>query len=54
MLKRTCAACGKEKEIKSGAICEKGHFICYFCKYIKGFLSDTKRTKCPVCDTSLR
>ncbi len=28
MPKRTCAACGKEKDVEGGKTCENGHFIC--------------------------
>jgi hypothetical protein len=45
MLKRVCAVCGEEKDVKNGKICEKGHFICY--QHQKG------RTKCPIDDTKI-
>lgn len=54
MPKRTCDACGKEKDVSGGATCSTGHFICSSCKYIKGFISDTKRTQCPICKQALR
>ncbi len=53
-MKRTCDACGKEKEINDGKTCERGHFICSSCKWVSGFISRDIRKKCPVCDKPLR
>jgi endogenous inhibitor of DNA gyrase (YacG/DUF329 family) len=53
-MKRTCDACGKEKELSNGKTCEKGHFICSNCKKIDGFLSTSTRTKCPICGKPLK
>jgi len=54
-MKRTCDACGKEKDVSGGKTCEKGHFICSSCKTVDGFMSACNpRTKCPVCDKPLR
>lgn len=54
-MKRTCDSCGKEKDIKGGKTCEKGHFICSSenCKGRDGFLS-SERSKCPICSKPLK
>lgn len=54
MSKRSCASCGKEKELKGGRVCEKGHFVCRECVY-KGsdFLFTHEKSKCPICKTKL-
>jgi hypothetical protein len=31
MATRTCVNCGKDKDLKGGKVCEKGHFVCYAC-----------------------
>jgi len=31
MPRRTCDACGKEKDVSGGKTCERGHFICKDC-----------------------
>jgi len=54
MSRRVCDACGKTKELKDGVTCANGHFVCSNCKYIKGFLFDSKRTQCPLCKKPLR
>lgn len=56
MPKRTCAECGREKELKGGKVCErKGHFICQTCVY-KGsnVLFTYEKHKCPVCESRLK
>lgn len=55
MSKRICVKCGKEKELKGGKICEKGHFVCKECTYESWGLifSDTLK-KCPVCEKPLK
>lgn len=53
MPKRTCAACGNEKDVSGGKICEKGHFICSSCinKNV-GIFSGAMKT-CPLDETKL-
>jgi len=46
MPRRTCDACGKEKDVYGGKVCEKGHFICSSCAY--------GRSTCPLCGKPLR
>ena len=46
MATRICSVCGKDRDVKGGKICEKGHFICYSCQ--KG------RTRCPLDNTNLK
>jgi len=53
-MKRTCDACGQDKEIKDGKTCERSHFICSNCKWIDGFIGRDVRKKCPVCEKPLR
>lgn len=45
MAQRLCSVCAKNRDMKNGKICEKGHFVCYECQ--KG------RTRCPMDDTKL-
>ena len=54
MAKRVCDVCGKEKDVKDGIACEKGHFICSSCKRSEGFIFDSVRTKCPICGKPAR
>lgn len=42
---RVCSACGKDKDVSGGKICEKGHFVCKSCAY--------DRRYCPICDKKL-
>jgi len=51
--KRSCAACGKEKELEGGKICEKGHFVCSACIGHPGIIFDDRRKKCPLDGTKL-
>jgi hypothetical protein len=51
MSKRTCANCGKDKDLKNGKVCEKGHFICAECNRHFSFCSQLK--KCPLDGTKL-
>jgi len=53
MPKRKCDACGKEKDVKGGKVCENGHFICSSCVNPGGFLVP-KRRACPLCGKPLR
>jgi len=54
MPRRTCDSCGKEKDVKGGKTCEKGHFICKDCVWkTAGFLSGPRKT-CPLCEKPLR
>lgn len=52
MSKRTCDACGKEKDVNGGNTCENGHFICSGC--VEGGLFSLSRKTCPLCKKSLR
>ena len=52
MDKRICDKCGKEKEVKGGRSCEKGHFICQSCVGVGIFSDGIKR--CPLCSKPLR
>lgn len=55
MAKRSCANCGKDKDIEGGRICEKGHFICKTCvNKDSDFFFSRPKTKCPVCGTKLK
>jgi len=54
MSKQVCVKCSKEKEIKNGRFCEKGHFVCSSCHSGYGFLGNDHLSKCPVCDRKLR
>lgn len=55
MAKRTCASCGKDKELEGGKVCERGHFVCKGCVYAgSNMLFLHKKTKCPLCGTVLR
>jgi len=51
MPRRICDACGKEREVRGGKVCSKGHFICSSC--IGGGLFGG-RTTCPLCGKLLR
>lgn len=54
MSKRICSQCGKEKEIKGGKVCEKGHFICKDCVYEgSGIIFTYEKSKCPICNKNL-
>ena len=53
MPKRSCAACGKEKDIEGGRICESGHFICKACVWETAGVFSNERKICPVCKTRL-
>jgi transposase-like protein len=46
MAKRTCAQCGKEKDVYGGKICSKDHFICQDCARY--------RSDCPLCKSKLK
>ncbi|MDI6847006.1 MAG: hypothetical protein QMD23_02600 [Candidatus Bathyarchaeia archaeon] len=52
MGKRTCANCGKEKDVSGGKECQNGHFICRECAG-GGFLVPSRR-ECPLCGKPLR
>jgi hypothetical protein len=52
MAKRTCDACGSEKDVSGGKTCERGHFICRSCLDL-GFFGGTRK-KCPLDDKPLR
>jgi len=54
MPKRTCAKCGRDKEIRNGVTCENGHFVCSSCKSGQGVLGGSVTlTKCPLCGKRL-
>ncbi len=54
MANRICAKCGKDRELKGGKVCEKGHFICKYCVYDgSGILFTHERKYCPLCDKKL-
>ena len=52
MPKRTCDACGKEKDVSGGKTCENGHFVCNSCCNMGAFSSS--RSTCPLCKKSLK
>jgi len=52
MAKRTCDACGKNKELQGGKTCDKGHFICRSCLNLGVF--SFGRSTCPICKTKLK
>jgi len=52
MPKRKCDSCGKEKDVKGGKTCERGHFICAGCTY-GGLFGGTRKT-CPLCGKPLK
>lgn len=55
MPKRTCAVCGKEKDVSGAKVCEKGHFVCYRCVHASDtLLSTSGKSKCPLCKTKLK
>ncbi len=45
MSERSCANCGKKKDVYGGKICSKEHFICKSCAF--------GRSTCPLCGHSL-
>ena len=51
--KRKCDACGKERKLIYGKTCEKGHFICSYCRGDTSIMSSPTKT-CPICKTKLR
>ncbi|MFX0207282.1 MAG: hypothetical protein ACFFDT_14945 [Candidatus Hodarchaeota archaeon] len=52
MPRRICDACGKEKDVKRGKICENGHYICANCVY--GGILDPAKTTCSLCERPLK
>lgn len=44
MSKRICNRCGKNREVRYGKHCEKGHFICGVCDF---------KNNCPICEKKL-
>jgi hypothetical protein len=54
MAKRTCDACGKEKDIEGGKTCGQGHFVCKSCSYSHGLLGPSSKKYCPICKKPLR
>ena len=55
MPKRICDACGREKDVQGGKICENGHFICKDCVWsAPGLLGPGERKTCPLCGKHLR
>jgi transposase-like protein len=54
MQKRICDACGKERELKGGKVCDNGHFICKECLWKSAGLFGGPRKTCPLCDKPLR
>jgi len=40
--KRKCDACGENKDVKGGKVCEKGHFICMKCVWAGQWLGPRK------------
>ena len=53
MAKRSCAKCGKEKDVEGARICEKGHFICKSCVWETSGLLSGERKVCPLDKTRL-
>ena len=49
---KICDVCGKEKEVKGGRTCEKGHFICRSHVGV-GIFSDGIK-QCPICGKPVR
>jgi len=55
MAKRTCAVCGKEKDVSGGKVCEKGHFVCYSCVHKSDApWSTSGKSTCPLCKSKLK
>lgn len=52
MSDRICDKCGKSKDVKGGATCETGHFICKSC--VNTAFLGGKIKNCPICRKSLR
>ena len=53
-MKRICAACGKERDIRGGKTCENGHFICRECLWKGGGILSGPLKQCPICGKPLR
>jgi hypothetical protein len=53
MAKRTCDACGKERDVSGGKTCAKAHFICRDCVY-SGIVIISEKAYCPLCKTPLK
>ena len=53
MAKRTCVACGKERDVSGVKTCEKGHFICKDCVY-SGVIFISEKAHCPIDKKPLR
>ena len=55
MPKRICDSCGKERDVKGGKTCEKGHFICKSCVWsAPAIVPPAERKACPLCKKLLR
>ena len=54
MPKRICDVCGKEKDVKGGKVCAKGHFVCKEDIWKTAGLLTGPRKICPLCEKPLR
>lgn len=52
MAKAVCCMCGKDKDMRGGKICEKGHFVCV--DHIHSWMPGPSRKKCPLDGTNLK
>jgi hypothetical protein len=53
MPKRNCAACGENKDVEGGKICETGHFVCKKCFWATSGVFSSPSKQCPVCKKHL-
>jgi hypothetical protein len=52
---RICDVCNKDKELKNGKTCEKGHFVCAKCLWKDtGFFTGGSLKYCPYDGKTLR